>query len=139
MHTVKRRLHLTPFFHQTDMMGVIHNSQYFLWFEEGRLAIMKEVLTIEDALKMGFITPVVENHCEYKRYVKFGDPLILFTTHELVAEYEGRLVFRHSLVHETTKLEMAEGFTSVTIVDYKTNRLVKEWPEDLWKRYQGLK
>jgi acyl-CoA thioester hydrolase len=139
MHTIKRRLHITPAFHQTDMMGVIHNAQYFLWFEDGRLAIMKEILSIEEAMGMGFITPVVENRCEYKRYVKFGDPLILFTTHELIAAYEGRLTFHHSLVHETTKLEMAAGTTAVTVVDRTTNRLVKDWPDDLWKKYQALK
>jgi acyl-CoA thioester hydrolase len=139
MHVVKRRIRITPLFHQTDMMGVIHNAQYFLWFEEGRLAIMKEVLSIEEAMRLGFITPVVENRCEYKRSVKFGDPLILFTSHKLVSVYEGRLTFSHSLVHETSKQEMACGTTAVTIVDFKTNKLIKEWPDDLWKRYHSLK
>jgi acyl-CoA thioester hydrolase len=121
------------------MMGVIHNSQYFLWFEEGRLEIMKEIISIEEAISRGFITPVIENKCEYKRYVKFGDPLILFTTHEKINVYEGRLIFFHSLVHQITKLEMASGYSAITIVDYKTGRLIKEWPQDLWKKYLELK
>jgi len=29
---IKRKLSIQPCFHQTDMMGVIHNSVYFLWF-----------------------------------------------------------------------------------------------------------
>jgi acyl-CoA thioester hydrolase len=139
MHTIKRKIQITPAFHQTDMMGVVHNAQYFNWFEEGRLSIMQELLTIDDAMKLGFITPVVENHCHYKRFVKFGDPLVLTTTHDIVSAYEGRLEFNHSLVHRTTKVEMASGRTVVTIIDHKTNRLVKEWPDDLRQKYISLK
>jgi acyl-CoA thioester hydrolase len=139
MHTIKRKITITPAFHQTDMMGVVHNAQYFHWFEEGRLAVMRELLTVQDAMNLGFITPVVENHCIYKRFVKFGDPLVLTTTHGIVTAYEGRLEFHHSLVHRMTKVEMACGRTVVTVVDYKTNRLVKEWPDDLRQKYISLK
>jgi acyl-CoA thioester hydrolase len=139
MHTIKRKIHITPSFHQTDMMGVVHNAQYFHWFEEGRLAIMQELLTVEEAMKLGFITPVVENHCVYKRFVKFGDPLVLTTTHDVDPAYSGRLAFHHSLVHQTTKAEMASGRTVVTIIDHKTNMLIKEWPDDLRQKYISLK
>jgi acyl-CoA thioester hydrolase len=139
MHTIKRKIQITPSFHQTDMMGVVHNAQYFLWFEEGRLAIMQELLTVEEAMNLGFITPVVENHCVYKRFVKFGDPLVLTTTHDVRATYEGRLEFHHSLVHRTTKVEMASGRTVVTIIDRATGRLIKEWPDDLRQKYISLK
>ena len=39
-HPIRRRLHLTPAFHQVDMMSVVHNVQFFYWFELGRLQIL---------------------------------------------------------------------------------------------------
>jgi acyl-CoA thioester hydrolase len=135
---IKRRTPIHPAFHQTDMMGVIHNSAYFLWFEEGRLQIMLEVLPMEEALALGVAMPVVENWASYRKPVKFGMPLLLYTTHCIEPVYTGRLVFQHFLVHEKQKITMALGRTVATLVDFKTNRLIKEWPESVWKRYQAL-
>jgi len=135
---IKRRLSIQPEFHQTDMMGVIHNSVYFLWFEQGRLQIMLEVLPIEEAMALGVARPVVENVCQYRKPVKFGYPLLLYTTHYVQPAYEGRLEFNHYLVHEKQKTAMAWGRTVTTLVHLGTNRLVKEWSEPVWQRYQAL-
>ena len=120
------------------MMGVIHNSVYFHWFERGRLQIMEEVLPFNLALTLGVVTPVVENMCHYRRPVRFGDALLLYTTHEIQASYEGKLVFNHYLVQERQKTATAHGHTVLTFVDAATYRLIRDWPEDVWRRYQQL-
>jgi len=135
---IKRKLLLQPAFHETDMMGVIHNSNYLLWFERGRLEIMLEVLPVAEALRLGLFLPVVENLCHYRKPVKFGMPLLLYTTHNIQPAYEGRLVFNHYLIHEKLRTAMAFGQTAMTLVEAKTNRLIKEWPADVWRRYQEL-
>ena len=135
---VKRKLSLQPAFHETDMMGVVHNSNYFLWFERGRLEIMLEVLPVEEALRLGVFMPVVENLCHYRKPVKFGMPLLLYTSHNVQPNYEGRLVFNHYLIHEKLRIAMAFGQTAMTLVEAKTNKLVKEWPAEIWRRYQAL-
>jgi acyl-CoA thioester hydrolase len=136
---IKRKLAIQPAFHETDMMGVVHNSNYFLWFEQGRLQIIFEVLPFEEALKLGLFMPVVENICHYRKPAKFGMPLLLYTTHNLQAAYEGRLVFSHYLIHEKFRTPMAFGQTAMTLVDARTNKLVKEWSAETWQRYQALK
>jgi acyl-CoA thioester hydrolase len=138
LRLIKRRLSLTPAFHQTDMMGVIHNAVYFLWFEEGRMQILLEILPIEEAVRLGAAMPVVENLCHYRRPVKFGMPLQLYTTHRVEPAYHGRLVFKHYLLHEKLRTEMAWGESVVTLVDHRTNQLIKTWPESVWRRYQAL-
>jgi acyl-CoA thioester hydrolase len=120
-------------------MGVVHNAVYFLWFEEGRLQILFEVLPLERAMALGVAMPVVENVCRYHRAVRLGDPLVLHTTHRIQPAYEGRLVFEHSLVHEKTKVEMASGHAAMTLVDHRTHALLREWPADVWQRYQDLR
>lgn len=137
-HPIRRRLHLTPAFHQVDMMGVVHNVQYFYWFEQGRLQIMEELLSLDASLKLGIVMPVVENQCLYRKPVRYGDQLVLLTEHHCLSAWEGRLVFSHSLVHRKLKTEMSCGRTTTTLVEIATGRLVKEWPENLWRRYQAL-
>jgi len=135
---IRRRLHLTPAFHQVDMMSVVHNVQYFYWFEQGRLQIMEELLSLAAAVKLGVAMPVVENQCTYRKPVRYGDPLVLLTEHHCLTTWEGRLVFTHSLVHRKLKTEMACGRTTTTLIEIAGGRLVKEWPRDLWQRYLAL-
>ena len=137
-HPIRRRLHLTPAFHQVDMMGVVHNVQYFYWFEQGRLQIMEELMSLDASLKLGIVMPVVENQCLYRKPVRYGDALVLLTEHQCLSVWEGRLVFSHSLVHRKLKTEMACGRTTATLIEIATGRPVKAWPEDLWRRYQAL-
>jgi acyl-CoA thioester hydrolase len=136
---IKRKRVIQPAFHETDMMGVIHNSNYFLWFEQGRLQIIFEVLPVEEAMKLGLFMPVVENICHYRKPVKFGMPLLLYTTHNIQSAYEGRLVFNHYLIHEKHRTAMAFGQTAVTMLSTQTNKLIKEWPAEIWRCYQALK
>ena len=136
---VKRKLSIRPQFYQTDMMGVIHNSEFFRWFEEGRLQLLADIVSFEEAMRDGIVLPVVRNVCDYLKPVRYGDKLILTTMHEVRSEYEGRLAFQHSLANEDTKVELAVGETVVTLVDQKTGRLIRELPERIKERYWALK
>ena len=110
------------------MMGVIHNSNYFLWFEQGRLQIIFEVLPVEEAMKFGLFMPVVENICHYRKPVKFGMPLLLYTTHNIQPAYEGRLVFSHYLIHEKLRTAMAFGQTAVTMLTRRPTNSSRNGP-----------
>lgn len=102
------------------------------------MQILMEILPMEEALRLGAAMPVVENVCHYRRPVKFGMPLQLITVHRIEPVYRGRLVFKHYLLHEKFRTEMAWGQSVVTLVDYRTNQLIKEWPAHVWQRYQSL-
>jgi acyl-CoA thioester hydrolase len=136
---IKRKLFIEPKFHQTDMMGVIHNAEYFHWFEDGRLAIMREILPLSEVVRRNIAVFVVSNSCDYLHPVRLGDELVLTTTHEIHDPYAGKLVFDHSLVHAKKKTEMAQGRSVMTIMDMAAGTLVKTWPEDVWERYKNLK
>ncbi len=89
-------------------------------------------------MKIGVVMPVIRAECVYKKPVRYGDPLILYTTHVRQSTYEGKLLFTHALVHEKKKTEMATGETVTTLVRLESGRLVKDWPPDLWERYLAL-
>lgn len=135
---ITRKLIIEPEFHQVDMMGLVHNAAYFHWFEKGRLSILWAIIPLDEAIKLGLGLPVVRHVCDYRKAARYGDRLVLTTTHELLPRYEGRLLFRHSLMHETNKSEIAEAETALTIIDMKTGQLVREFPPGIWERYQSL-
>ena len=135
---IVRKLLIEPEFHQVDIMGMVHNAAYFYWFEKGRLAILWAILPFDEALRLHLGLPVVRQTCDYRKAVRYGDRLVLTTTHELLPRYEGRLVFRHSLMHETNKAEIAEAETALTILDMQTGQLIREFPPEVWQRYQSL-
>jgi acyl-CoA thioester hydrolase len=138
LRLVTRKLVIEPEFHQVDLMGVVHNAAYFYWFEKGRLAILWQILPLDEAIRLGLGLPVVRQTCDYRKAIRYGDRLILTTTHEVLPHYEGRFLFRHSLVHEATKTEAAEAETDLAVLDMRTGQLVRELPAEVWARYQAL-
>ncbi|NLP04079.1 MAG: acyl-CoA thioesterase [Fibrobacter sp.] len=137
--SIIRKLKITPRFYQVDMMGVVHNAEYFRWFEEGRLQIMTDIISIDQSASMGYAFPVIENTCRYLGFAGFGDSLIMTTIHKIESEYRGKLKFTHSIVNEKTRASIAEGETLITIIEYPSRKLVKEWPSEIWEKYQSLK
>ncbi len=63
-----------PNYYETDMMGIVHHSNYIRYFEEARIAYMRsfgcDVLEME---KLGVIIPNVDAYAKYIIPVKFGE------------------------------------------------------------------
>ena len=71
-------------YYETDMMGIVHHSNYIRWLEEARIDIMEQVKApykmLEDS---GISIPVVSVSCEYKQVVKFGETVRIETKIEV--------------------------------------------------------
>ena len=66
---------------ETDQMGIVHHSNYPIWFEAGRTDFIKKLglpySTIEES---GFLLPLVELKCKYKGYAKYEDEVVVKTS-----------------------------------------------------------
>ncbi len=133
--TIKRRLTVDVEFHQVDMIRVVHNAVYFLWFEKGRLDVIEQFFPLAVALEKRMALPVVENHCEYRWPAVLGDTLVVTTTHRKTDHWSGRFLFEHTITHLRTKREICTGRSAVTVVDLDTRRPVKHLPEEIWECY----
>jgi len=61
-------------YYETDQMGIIHHSNYILWFEEARVNYMEQMgYCYNNAVERGIDFAVVEVQCQYKSMVRFGD------------------------------------------------------------------
>ncbi len=117
------------YYYETDVMGIVHHSNYIRWMEEARLDFFHQAgLKYSDMEKDGILMPVVEVYCKYKSSIRFDEEfeirtrLVLFSG--VRAEYE----------YETNSLKSgvlaAVGRSSHCFVDSKTRR-----PLNLKKRY----
>lgn len=66
---------------ETDQMGVVYHSNYFLYFESARAESIRGLgFTYADMEKMGVIMPVVDIHCRYLRPALYDNLLTVKTT-----------------------------------------------------------
>ena len=110
-------------FHETDTMGVVHHSNYIKYFEEARVAWMRERGLVQVHQPFGpFAFAVIELDCRFIRPAQFED--------ELITRVEGmvkglRLKFRYATWCRRLENWSATGHTVLVPLDrdLKPNRL----------------
>ena len=66
---------------ETDQMGVVYYANFFVWFEVGRVELLRQLgfhykqMEIDDDCHI----PVVEANCRYKSPARYDDELLLET------------------------------------------------------------
>jgi acyl-CoA thioester hydrolase len=104
---------------ETDQMGVVYHSNHFIWFEVGRVELLrqmgfsyKEMETVDDC----FIA-VVDARCRYKAAVRYDDEVLVRTYLKHVREKV--IHFRYELLSADGALLLAEGETTHIVADAK--------------------
>ena len=112
---------------ETDKMGVVYHSNYIIWFEVGRVEMLrsfgftyKEMESLDDTH-----LPVVEVRCRYKAPALYDDEVIIRT--HLKNVRDGLIHFFYEAVRASDKTLLAEGETVHLVLDGKGNR--KPFPE----------
>jgi len=68
-------------YYETDLMGIVHHSNYIRYFECGRSEALANLgLPIHQIEKLGIMMPVVNVACDYKLPAKLGDKLRVVST-----------------------------------------------------------
>ena len=63
-------------YYETDLMGIVHHSNYVRYFELGRVQMLADMgLPIHEIEKAGIMLPVVSVECHYKLPTKMGERL----------------------------------------------------------------
>ena len=64
----------------TDTMKVVYYANYFVWFESGRIELLRSRgVVYRDIEKMEIFMPVVEAKANYKSPARFDDQLLVRT------------------------------------------------------------
>lgn len=123
---------------ETDKMGVVYHSNYFVWFEVGRTEMIRVIgISYKDMETMGFLLPVLDASCSYKNSALYDDEVIIKTK---ISYYNGlKMDFVYEAVRAIDNKLLAIGTTKHVWVDvnYKPVRLDKKLP-DIHKKITDL-
>jgi acyl-CoA thioester hydrolase len=112
---------------ETDQMGVVYHSNHLIWFEVGRVELMRQMgfsyrdLERED----GRFIAVAEVQCRYRAPVFYDEEVVVRT--RLKAVREKVVVFSYELVRAESRTLLAEGETTHIVTD--ANMKVTTLPE----------
>ncbi|MCI8484949.1 MAG: acyl-CoA thioesterase [Lachnospiraceae bacterium] len=76
---------MRPYYHkvqyyETDMMQIVHHSNYIRWFEEARLDYLEQAhFPYAEIEARGFLIPVLGVECQYRKAVHFGETVLIET------------------------------------------------------------
>jgi acyl-CoA thioester hydrolase len=107
---------------ETDQMGVVYHSNYFIWFEMGRVECLRQMgfdykqMEIADDCHL----PVVVATCRYKAPARYDEILTIET--RIVALRSGVIKFAYRLLREDDSQLLAEAQTTHIVVDGRMQR-----------------
>lgn len=107
---------LTVRFSETDAQGVVHNANYLIWFEIGRVAYLDRFRGGYPELQAkGIEALTIEAHVRYLAPARFAEPL---RVHLRCADVRGaRFRFEYAIVRTTDDALVAHGWTAHAAVD----------------------
>jgi len=104
---------------ETDQMGVVYHSNHLIWFEVGRVELMREMgFSYRDMERedQRFIA-VAEVKCRYRAPVYYDEEIVIRTRLKNVRE--SVVVFTYELVRADNHSLLAEGETTHIVNDAK--------------------
>ncbi|MDE3147960.1 MAG: acyl-CoA thioesterase [Acidobacteriota bacterium] len=116
---------------ETDQMGIVYYANYLVWFELGRVELLRSLGLAYSQLETEHecILPVVEARCRYRAPARYDDEILIETRPALlrgtVIKFAYRILRKAPDGEEPTLL--AEGDTVHVVCDDRLNR--KPLPE----------
>lgn len=103
-------------FVETDMMGVVHHSNYFRWFEMGRVEYLRQAgVLLTELMADGIVFPITHVDCQYRSSAKFDDYIVIETTLQEVSPV--KMVFTYKVIKEVDGVLLATGSTQNVFTD----------------------
>ena len=111
----------------TDTMHVVYYANFFVWFESGRIELLRSRgIVYRDIEALGIFFPVVEAHANYKAPARFDDELFVRTRITKIGETSMRF---ENEVYKLPQMELlCTGHTVHVVVgkDGKSMRVPEE-------------
>ena len=123
-------------FVETDLMGVVHHSNYLRWFEMARVEYLRTAnVLLPDLIADGILFPITEVQCKYRQSAYFDEMIRVEAT--LVDFSRAKLCFSYRVVRETDNILLAEGTTQNVFTDDK-GRIIR-LPQLYFERIEAVR
>ncbi len=126
-------------FNEVDALGIVWHGHYIRFFEDGREDFgEKHGLAYMDIYRQGFIAPVVNINCNYKKSLEYGDTAMIETT--FVDNPAAKIIFNYKIFLPSTNEIIADGTSVQVFLDRNNKQLQLTAPDffQQWKSRQTL-
>ena len=120
-------VHVRVRYAETDRMGHAYYANYLVWFELGRVEILRELGFAYDELEdSGIFLPVSRTSCSYRAPAAYDDDLVIAT--DPVSVGKGSITFDTTIRRDSDETLIARGQTKLACVgrDGRPRRLPEE-------------
>lgn len=120
--TTESEFRLRVRYAETDQMGVVYYANFAIWFEIGRVELMRQLgfryrdMEQQDNCRI----PVADLHIRYKEPAYYDDELIIRTW--LTDVHRSLLRFQYQVFRASDDKLLAEGETTHLVVDNQLKR-----------------
>jgi len=117
---------------ETDQMGIVYYANYLVWFEIGRVELLRALGFSYSLLEREHqcILPVIEARCRYRSPARYDDQIVIETSPAMLRG--SVLKFAYRILRKAPEGEesalLAEGETVHVVCDDQLNR--KPLPEN---------
>ena len=130
---------ITVRYAETDQMGIVHHSNYYVYFEAAREDFIAGAgISYKDMEDRGIMMPLVETQCRYFEGAKYADNLIIETTLEELSAV--KVVLQYKVIREKDNRLLSKGKTIQAFVDKESFKIVnlKKNKPDIWSKLEKL-
>ena len=132
MITIKDRVR----FVETDLMGVVHHSNYLRWFEMARVEYLRRAnVMLPELIAAGILFPITDVQCRYVQSARFDE--IVRVEAELVDFSRVKLCFSYRVLRDTDDILLAEGATKNVFTG--ANGKIARLPQLYFDRIEALR
>jgi acyl-CoA thioester hydrolase len=120
---------------ETDQMGVVHHSNYIIWFEQGRTDYMRDIgVNYADVERDGIFLAVGELQIRYGAPARYDDEIRVLTR---INRVQSRAVtFAYEVLRGDSNERLASGYTRLIATD--ANGTARTLPKSLLERFADV-
>ena len=102
-------------FNEVDEWGMAWYGHYMAWFEVGRMAMLRQFeLLPRNMVQLGYIAPVINVKCDFKRPAVCSEPIIIRVT--AIKPEIAALIFKFEILRKEDRTLLARGETTQVLM-----------------------
>ncbi|MFZ5987217.1 MAG: acyl-CoA thioesterase [Bacillota bacterium] len=125
-------------FTEIDLMGIVHHSNYPIWFEAGRTDYLKKAgIPAYRMNALGFFLPLSKIECEFKSPARYGDKILVVTDLTYVSYV--KVKFEYRILNKRNGKLLTVGKTIHAWTNKKVEPLnIKKAAPEIYQRLKQL-